>query len=94
MFSSFTARGNGWQVEWSPDEPHLLGDSAQVINIQRLVLTEDEFAVTPTGPFIVSQLNDPHAVMLAIRQLYPTATFTDAPDLTQLYADVPDDVVF
>ena len=94
---SWTASGPDWELEWTKDEPHLLGTPEIVIEVQRYVFASEELAVTPMGPWIRADLSDPMAVVVAVSSLYADVVFDNAPDPVTLWIDVvPEggDVVF
>lgn len=96
MLDSWTARADQWEIEWSANEPHLLGTPEIVIAISRRIQEEVTLLVTPTGPSITAELSSSEACALALLQLYPMAEFTNGPDLSKLWDDgsYPDDAVF
>lgn len=87
-FNAFNISCFGKTVSWEPREPYLSGDTNLVTQLLAVLDTEIEFAVTPTGPFISSNVEDGAAVYLAsIEAFGEHAEFQNAPDLTSLWLE-------
>jgi hypothetical protein len=93
---NWSAKVGSREIRWTADEL-LTGDIQLVLELQRELIRQQAIKITPTGPSVDADEDNPYAVVALLRQLYPEAIFTDAPDLTELWIDdLPDgpDVIF
>lgn len=82
------AFGDGWAIRWDPAPPYLDGSPLVVAAIlDRLALTPDLLAVTPTGPFVVPDESNPLAVLGALGMLGLEHFTAGAPELEPLPRD-------
>jgi len=66
---TWRADGEGWELLWSPDEPHLSGTEKVLTSVRKWLAEEHwrgSVAVTPTGPFVPADVGEPLAVLSAL----------------------------
>jgi hypothetical protein len=94
-FDIWTAETPDGLIRWANVEPWITGPSMAAIRLEEaLIDSSEDVAVAPLGPFYESTPKEPYAVAAMIRQMWPTAIFSDdAPDLEAIIPALPDGAV-
>lgn len=88
IFDSFTVSVGVQSATWNPTYPHLTGDEELIQQINGELASHEGFSVTPTGPFVESDISQAASVYMAILKICDeTAKIINPPNLTKLWLD-------
>lgn len=92
-FESWTAKTPDGEVKWISVEPYIVGASSATYSVWSDLFGYDEIVdVTPSGPFLAPEPSNAYLIRYLIQKRWADSTFSDdAPDLSDILGDVPED---
>ena len=88
VFNSFTVTVGDQSLTWNPIHPHLTGDEELIQRIGGELALHEGFSVTPTGPFVESDVSQAPPVYLAVLSIFgDTVEISNPPDLSELWLE-------
>lgn len=92
-FKKWVAQTPDGQVEWISLEPYIVGASSATYTVWADLLSYDETVdLSPVGPFLPKDPSNPYVVRYLVQRRWLDSTFSEeAPDLSDVLGDVPED---
>ena len=104
IFDSFTITVGNQSVAWNPTYPHLTGDEELIQQVKGELASHEGFSVTPTGPFVESDISQAPPVYLAMLSIFgDTVEISNSPEMSKLWLEawmldgngkLRDDIIF